>query len=311
MVRDYTNNLEYETNFKWIDIISPTEGELEKVAIDYSLNKDLVLKCLSPNHLPNLQEENGYYFIVLRAYDESSTNGEVVQAYTNKIVLFVNEEFLISIHRVDEPYLNKFVESINKNKDFFKKNTPYDIVLKIFKIVILSFETPLHNNELSIDSIEENRFSNKSPVDIFNDIYYIKRSTSVVKRTLWQSDTVIQTLYEILPKYKDKLNSIKESSDRLQYLAEELEFTAQNIVSLHISIASHRTSEVMRTLAIFSVFFMPLTFIVGIYGMNFTTMPELNWKYGYPSVIVFMILISIFLYVWFKKKGWYNFNKNR
>ncbi len=310
MVRNYTDKIEYEANFKWVDIVSPTEAELEKIATDYSLNKDLVLKCLNPNHLPNLQEENGYYFIVLRAYDESSKNGEVVQAFTNKIVLFVSEEFLISIHRVDEPYLNKFLESIYKNKDFFKKNGTYDILLKIFKTVILSFETPLHNNDLSIDSIEQNRFSNKSPVDIFNDIYYIKRSTSVVKRTLWQSDALIQVLYEILPEYKDKLNSIKKNSDRLKYLAEELEFTAQNIVSLHISIASYRTSEVMRTLAIFSVFFMPLTFVVGIYGMNFTTIPELNWKYGYPSVIAFMILISVFLYFWFKKKGWYNFNKN-
>ena len=68
------------------------------------------------------------------------------------------------------------------------------------------------------------------------------------------------------------------------------------------------TSEVMRTLAIFSVFFMPITFIVGIYGMNFTLMPELNWKYGYPSVIVIMIFISVLLFFWFKKKGWYNFN---
>jgi magnesium transporter len=311
MVRNYTNNLEYEANFTWIDIVSPTEDELEKVAMEYSLNKDSVLKCLSPNHLPNLQEENGYYFIVFRAYDESSKHGEVVQAYTNKIVLFVNKDFLISIHRVDEPYLNKLGEFIDKSKDFFKKNNTYDLLLKIFKFVILSFEMPLHRNEFSIDSIEENRFSNKSPVDIFNDIYYIKRSTSVVKRTLWQSDRVIQDLYEILPEYKEKLNSIKETSERFQYLAEELEITAQNIVSLHISIASHRTSEVMRTLAIFSVFFMPLTFIVGIYGMNFTIMPELNWKYGYPSVLLFMIIMSICLYLWFKKKGWYHLNINK
>ena len=130
----------------------------------------------------------------------------------------------------------------------------------------------------------------------------------VVKRTLWQSNSIIQNLYEILPEQKDKLNLIKEDSDRLQYLAEELEFTAQNIVSLQISLASHRTSEVMRTLAIFSVFFVPITFIVGIYGMNFTLMPELNWKYGYPSVIVIMIFISVLLFFWFKKKGWYNFN---
>ena len=308
MITNLTTNLEFEPQFKWIDIVAPTEEELEKVSLEYSLSKDLILKCLSPKHLPNLQEENGYYFIVLRAFDENFKNGEAVQAYTNKIIFFLNEKFLILIHRKEEPYLNKFIESIMKNKDFYKKNNSYDIFLKIFKRVILSFETPLHNNEFSLDTIEEKKLANKSGENIFNDIYYIKRSNAVVKRTLWQSNTVIQSLYEVLPEYKDKLNSIKESADRLHYLAEELEFTAQNIVSLHISIASQKTSEVMQTLAVFSVFFMPLTFIVGIYGMNFKTMPELEWKYGYPTVLVVMILISILLFIWFKKKGWYHSN---
>ena len=308
MIRNLTTNLEFETPFKWIDVFAPTEEDVEKIAFEYSLNKDLIQNCLSPKLLPNLQEENGYYFIVLRAYDENFKKGEVVQAYTNKIIFFLNEKFLISIHRKEEAYLSKFVESIFKNKDFYKKNNSYDIFLKIFKLVILSFETPLHNNEYSLDTIEEKKLANKSAESIFNEIYGIKRSNAVVKRTLWQSNTVIQMLYEILPEYKDKLNSIKESADRLHYLAEELEFTAQNIVSLHISIASQKTSEVMQTLAVFSVFFMPLTFIVGIYGMNFKTMPELEWKYGYPTVLIVMILISILLFVWFKKKGWYHSN---
>lgn len=310
MIRSYTDNLGYHANFKWIDVVAPNEEELEKVALDYSLEKDLVLKCLAPHHLPKIQDEKEYYFIVLRTYDETSQNGDAIQAYTNKIIIFINEGFLITIHRTEEPCLVKFLGFIQKNKEFFKQNNPYDILLKLIKIVILSFETPLHNNELSLDAIEKNRFSNKSPVDIFNDIYYIKRSTSIVRRTLWQSNSIVQNLYEILPEHTAKLNLIKENSDRLQYLAEELEFTSQNIVSLHISVSSHKTAEVMRTLAIFSVFFMPLTFIVGIYGMNFTVMPELNWKYGYPAVLVLMIFISMFLYLWFKKKGWYNFNRN-
>ena len=310
MIKNLTEKLDYKANFQWIDIVSPTEEELNKVAVDFSLKNDSLLNCLTPNRLPNLQEENGYYFIILRAYDESCKKGEQVQAYTNKIVLFVSDYFLISIHRKEEPFLLQFAESIYKIDSYFKTHSSYELLLKIFRAVLLSFENPMHRNELSLDSIEEQRFINKSPEEIFNDIYYIKRLNSVIKRTLWQSNSIVQSLYEIIPEHSNTLKSLRECSDRLHFLAEELEITAQNIVSLHISIASYRTSEVMRTLAVFSVFFMPLTFIVGIYGMNFTKMPELNWQYGYPAVILLMIFISVLLHFWFKKKGWYQSNKN-
>jgi magnesium transporter len=79
---------------------------------------------------------------------------------------------------------------------------------------------------------------------------------------------------------------------------------ANNLLNLYISISSQRTNEVVRVLTLFSVFFMPLTFIVGIYGMNFEFMPELRSPYGYPVVLIAMALITIGIYSWFKKKHW-------
>ena len=77
-----------------------------------------------------------------------------------------------------------------------------------------------------------------------------------------------------------------------------------NLMNLSMSFAAKRTSEVMRILTVFSVFFMPLTFIVGIYGMNFKFMPELNKKWGYPAVLFFMAIVTVVIYLWFKRKKW-------
>jgi magnesium transporter len=75
-------------------------------------------------------------------------------------------------------------------------------------------------------------------------------------------------------------------------------------MNLYISLASQRTNEVMRVLTIFSVFFLPLTFIVGVYGMNFSAMPELSWEYGYPGVWVLMIFVTLVVLIWFKTRKW-------
>ena len=77
-----------------------------------------------------------------------------------------------------------------------------------------------------------------------------------------------------------------------------------NLLKIYLSLLAQRTNEVMRMLTIFSAFFLPLTFIAGIYGMNFKFMPELGWKAGYPAVLFLMVVVAGGIYVWFRRKGW-------
>ena len=77
-----------------------------------------------------------------------------------------------------------------------------------------------------------------------------------------------------------------------------------NLMNLYISYSAQRTNDVMRVLTIFSAFFLPLTFIVGVYGMNFEFMPELSKKWGYPAVLLLMAAVTIGIFTWFKKRKW-------
>jgi magnesium transporter len=77
-----------------------------------------------------------------------------------------------------------------------------------------------------------------------------------------------------------------------------------NLVNFYLSISAQKTNEVIKVLTIFSVFFMPLTFVAGIYGMNFDYMPELRERWGYPALLGFMLLLSGLIYVWFRRKKW-------
>jgi magnesium transporter len=86
--------------------------------------------------------------------------------------------------------------------------------------------------------------------------------------------------------------------------AEELVEDVNNLLSIQLALASHRTNEVVRVLTVFSVFFLPLTFVVGIYGMNFDFMPELRQRWGYPAIIIGMGIVTLAIYTWFRRRGW-------
>jgi magnesium transporter len=102
------------------------------------------------------------------------------------------------------------------------------------------------------------------------------------------------------PFYQD----LKDMSDELAFFADELLEDSLRLMDVHLSLSSHRTGEIIRVLTIFSVFFMPLTFIVGIYGMNFKWMPELEHPWGYIGVWALMIGVTAAIGVWFYRKGW-------
>ncbi|RYE11964.1 MAG: magnesium transporter CorA, partial [Sphingobacteriales bacterium] len=91
---------------------------------------------------------------------------------------------------------------------------------------------------------------------------------------------------------------------RLQNIYDSLSDNTNHLLNLYFNVSAQRTNDTVRILTVFSVFFMPLTFIVGIYGMNFEFMPELHSRVGYPVVIGVMVAITLLIYLWFRRKGW-------
>jgi len=100
------------------------------------------------------------------------------------------------------------------------------------------------------------------------------------------------------------MQDTQDLQTKVETLYQQLDGAATNLMNLYLSLSSQRTNEAMRVLTVFSAFFLPLTFIAGIYGMNFEFMPELTWKLGYPGVMVSMVVIAAAIFVWFKRKNW-------
>ena len=167
-----------------------------------------------------------------------------------------------------------------------------------------TFEAALQVDAEQLDDYEKRIFKGEKGSDLIRDLYIIKRRSSIFKRILFLTKGTLSSLEKFYNSEDPFRKDLIDSCDTLYFFADGLHENVNNMLNLHISLASHRTNEVMGVLTIFSVFFLPLTFIVGLYGMNFKYMPELQFELGYPIVIMIMLIVTVLTYLWFKKKGW-------
>ncbi len=300
--------------FTWHDIVNPTSEQLTKLAKRYHLHKTSVRDCLQPEHLPKFEVIGDTTFIILRAYDtEAPKDADTVQELTRKVALFIGKNFVLTIHRKDLPFLALVREEWQtKIKDH--AGTVGDELLAVllydcfqtFAPALDAMATRLEASETAVFGTHKNE-----NFDIEHG-YYLRRGVSVCKRLLRQSFDITNKLsHQIDGKAAPHFQDVRERVESLIFHADELHDSIHSLLNLHLSLASqktneasHRINEIIRVLTIFSVFFLPLNFITGIYGMNFQFMPGLDLPYGFTVVTTTMLFVTASIAVWFKHKGW-------
>ncbi|WP_026464149.1 CorA family divalent cation transporter [Adhaeribacter aquaticus] len=300
MVRNLTE--QSTCTWEWVDVTDPTEADFMEISDKYKLHPAAVLDSLQPDHLPKYEVINDSIFAIIRVFDkEVGAEGDTVQDLTNKIAIFYGDNFLITVHRLKYPFLEE-IKRIFVDTDQCLK--PYDLFIQLVKEVLLTFEKPALKLAADLDYFESKVFLRRTyNYPLTNGMYWLKRKAEVSKRILNLSKIVLDNLSRE-KEYDPNIQDAKDVFLRLLTMYEEIDNSTNNLLNIYIGLASQRTNEIMRVLTIFSVFFLPLTFIVGIYGMNFKYMPELTMRYGYPVVILVMLLITIGIYIWVKKKEW-------
>jgi magnesium transporter len=142
--------------------------------------------------------------------------------------------------------------------------------------------------------------SNVQPISL-EDLYFQKTQTRVTKKLLNLTQQAIQ-LIEVEERNKTALQDIKDTLLSLIVDYDEVLESSNHLLNTYLSVNAQKSNDVMKLLTIFSAFFLPLTFIAGIYGMNFEFMPELHMHNAYYLTIGAMVLVSMFIFVWFKRK---------
>ncbi len=280
-------------SFKWTDLTNPDKADLERLTEAFDLNINLLEDSLQRGHLPKLEEVEDFTFVIFRAYsagdDDLVTS---VSELSNKIAFFINERELLTIHRADFDFLKGLGDDHASSEA---------LMLEIIDLMIDSFERPLQVQSDKIDAFERAVFLDDSKSISMKELYFQKSKARISKKLLSLCQHVLSDM-TVSASNASRLQDIRDSAMSSVLHYDEIYEDASNLLNSYLSITARKNNDVMKLLTVFAAFFLPLTFIAGVYGMNFHNMPELSSPYGYVATLSVMAVVSLGIYVWFKRK---------
>ena len=290
----------------WVDMESPNEED-ERVLLDvFKFHPLTVEDCRENRHYPKIEEFEDYiYFIVHGVRAETSPE----RFNTIELDGFLGPNYVITYH-------HDMFRSINNVKQLLHttpmacQRGPAFLLHQILDQVVDFYSPVLDDFDDRIDRLEDDIFKLKQPNnEILSEIMDLKRSVLRLRRISVKQMDVLHRMSrgefsliteEMRPFYRD----VHDHLVRVVDLAESYRDLISGSLEAYLSVVSNRLNEIMKVLTIFSAIMLPLTFIAGVYGMNFENMPELHSRYGYYTVWAIMLLVAIGMLLFFRRRGW-------
>lgn len=291
----------------WIDVNSVHQVELvAKLGECFKLHPLVVEDILNTDQRPKLEDYGEYLFIVFRAF---SCNGDLCAMETEQISLILGPNYVLSFQEKESTVFDKIRERIKTGKGRTVKSGADYLAYSLLDTIVDNYFIVLEHLGERMEALEDALVSNPA-VKILREIHLLKRDLISIRRSVWPLREVLNNLQRegtVLISEPTRVY-LRDVYDHAIHAIDTLE-TFRDMISgmldIYLSSASNRLNEVMKVLTIIATIFIPLTFIVGVYGMNFRHMPELGWRWGYPAVLLFMAVISAFMVYYFKKKKWF------
>lgn len=290
-------------NWEWLDVIAPTEEDLQFLHERYHINEMLLEDTIDPNHLPKYEEVDQVKFFLTRESTDLERRAlNNISDISSKLGIFLVPGLIITMHRAQSKSINKVYEELLKEKpdDITRDRLALRLALKIIK----TFDDESNTLLEIMDAIENEIFlKNTNQTNQIRRLYNLKRKSGLNTRILNISAEWITKFKNLDLQEVEVMDLLDKQKD---VIADFDHVNAQtvNLISMFLALSDQKANQVMKLLAIYSVYFLPITFIAGIYGMNFDNMPELHHKNGYYFTLGLMLLIVIITFIYMRRKRW-------
>ncbi len=299
------NNLDINAyKWIWVDFNQPTEEEIRHLDSTFHFHPLAIEDCIHRLQRPKLDHYEDHTFFVTHSIQQRED-----ELHKEEVNFFLGGNYVVSFHQAPSKEVEEVWGSLDKAPKDVGNWDEYYVFYEILDNIVDNYFPFLYILEDQLDNIEANT-QDKSMNQLMEELFDTRYSLLDLRHTI---NPMRDLLYRMLNTHRlDGVMKRKEYFadiyDHLLKLSDMItsnrELTA-DIRDNYLSLNSHQSNNVMKVLTIITSIFAPLTFIAGIYGMNFQNMPELTFHYGYFVALGFMAVMGVSLFIWFKWKGWF------
>ena len=290
----------------WINVDGLHDVEtIEKLGKCFDIHPLVMEDIVNTDQRPKMEDFENYIFFVLKMlYIDDKTH----EIQSEQVSLILGQNYVISFQEKVGDVFNAVRERIRKGKGRIRKMGADYLAYSLIDAIVDNYFIILERIGEKVETIEQDVVSNPQP-EILQKIYNLKREMIYLRKSVWPLREVINGLMREESKLIKKGTHIylRDLYDHTVQVIDTIE-TFRDMISgmldIYMSSVSNKMNEVMKVLTIFAAIFIPLTFIAGVYGMNFHNMPELSLPWAYPAVWIVIILVGVSLLIYFKHKKW-------
>lgn len=298
----------------WVDVQGLGSADIvQRLAQVFNLHPLVLEDVVNVAERPKIEDYEDQLLIIARMVVPKE---RVCGFYSEQVSFILDKNYLLTVQEEPEHDCFEAVRMrIDKSKGIIRKQGADYLAYALLDAIIDGFFPVLERYGERIEELEEEVMINPTR-ETLQEIYQIRRELLQLRRSIWPHRDVINSLirdgYELISEeMKPYLRDCYDHSVQVMDMVENYREITNGLMDVYLSAVGNRTNEVMKFLTVMSSVFIPLTFIVGVYGMNFNTekspynMPELNWELGYPLCWAVMIVIATGLFLFFWRKGWF------
>jgi len=279
---------------------------IEQLGNRFHLHPLVMEDILNTTQRPKAEDLEDYLFVVVRALQFGEENTDVK---SEQVSLILGANYLISFQESGTKLFDGIKERIRIGKGRLRKNGPDFLAYSLLDAIVDNYFVILEKLGEQIELLEEELVSRPKP-DTLQTIHTLKIQMIFMRKSVWPLREVINRLLDedshlVQPATVPFLRDVYDHTIHAIDTMESSRDIISGMLDIYLSSVSYRINAVMKVLTVIATFFMPLTFLAGWYGMNFKTMPEYDWPYGYVMVICMAISIVICMSIYFKRKEWW------
>ncbi|MHB0859016.1 MAG: magnesium/cobalt transporter CorA [Anaerolineae bacterium] len=303
---DECGQLKTDNKITWIHVAGTGHPPLlETLGQCLGLHPLVVEDIGSPQQRPKIEDYEDYVYIVLRSLTFDGDAGQIV---SEQVSIILGPGVVLSVQQTDTPLFETVRAHLRAGKGRMRRLGADYLAYVLVDTIVDGYFGLLQELAERIDDLEEDLITHTTSATL-ETIHDLKRELLLLRTSIWPTREVISSLQRneswiVTDSTAVYLRDVYDHTIQIVDTLEVYREIVSGMLDIYLSSISNRMNEVMKVLTVISTIFIPLTFVAGVYGMNFHHMPELSWRWGYPASLMLMLAIAATMLMYFRRKRW-------